>query len=232
MKSILLSGTAALLLVAASGAYAQPDQHDHPGASDNHAGGDQHTGADQHNNTTAGNHGAMTGDHGAMSGPGAANKATTTHTTTHRTRSRRHTTTHTTSTTTNGNDHNNSNNNDHNNDNDHNNNNNNDHNNNDHANNSHPHGQLDVHLRVSVNAAHHFRGPTWHAPAGYTYRRYNVGQRLEPAFYARDYWLTDYAAYDLIAPPDGYTWVRFGPDAILIDEDTGDVVRVVYGVFI
>jgi Ni/Co efflux regulator RcnB len=218
MKSILLSGTAALLLVAASGAYAQPDQHDHPGASDNHAGGDQHTGADQHNNTTA-------GDHGAMNGPGAANKATTTHTTTHRTRSRRHTTTHTTSTTTTGNDHNNSNNNDHNNDNDHN-------NNNDHANNSHPHGQLDVHLRVSVNAAHHFRGPTWHAPAGYTYRRYNVGQRLEPAFYARDYWLTDYAAYDLIAPPDGYTWVRFGPDAILIDEDTGDVVRVVYGVFI
>jgi Ni/Co efflux regulator RcnB len=160
-----------------------------------------------------------------MNGPGAANKATTTHTTTHRTRSRRHTTTHTTSTTTTGNDHNNSNNNDHNNDNDHN-------NNNDHANNSHPHGQLDVHLRVSVNAAHHFRGPTWHAPAGYTYRRYNVGQRLEPAFYARDYWLTDYAAYDLIAPPDGYTWVRFGPDAILIDEDTGDVVRVVYGVFI
>lgn len=209
MKSILLSGTAALLLVAASGAYAQPDQNQNPG--------------DQHN--------TMSGAPGTMSGP--THDDTTTHTTTHRTRHR--TTTHTTTTTTTNDDHNNNgfdrdhNNNDNKNDNDRNNGHDND--GGDH-NNGHPHGHFSATLRITLNATHHFRGPAWHPPRGYMYRRYTVGARLAPEFYARDYWLSDYSDYDLIAPPDGYVWVRFGPDALLIDEDTGEVVRVVYGVFI
>jgi Ni/Co efflux regulator RcnB len=85
--------------------------------------------------------------------------------------------------------------------------------------------------RKTVTATRHFRIGTYHAPRGYSYRRYNTGERLDAQFYARDYWLSDFAAYDLIAPPDGYVWVRFGPDALLIDENDGEVLQVVYGVF-
>jgi Ni/Co efflux regulator RcnB len=86
--------------------------------------------------------------------------------------------------------------------------------------------------RKTVTATHHYNAGAYRAPPGYSYRRYGVGERLPTAFFARDFWLTDYASYGLIAPPgDGYVWVRFGPDALLIDEDTGETVQVVYGVF-
>jgi Ni/Co efflux regulator RcnB len=94
------------------------------------------------------------------------------------------------------------------------------------------HAKIDISVyRRAEPAAHHFSIGVYHAPHGYAYRRYSVGERLDQAFYARDYWLTDWAAYDLMSPPDGYVWVRFGPDAILIDEATGDVVQVQYGIF-
>ena len=32
-------------------------------------------------------------------------------------------------------------------------------------------------------------------------------------------------------PPYGYVWVRYGDDALLVDVDTGEILRVVYGVF-
>jgi Ni/Co efflux regulator RcnB len=220
MKSILLSGTTALLLVAASGAFAQQDQHqndNHAGQADDHSGQPaDHPGGDA--NGPAGDHGNNGFDHGSNGPP----NHTTTHTTTH------HTTTHTT-TTTNDNNHgnngfNHNNNGNFNNPPNHNNNNNNGHN-------GRPHAQIDIHLKITVNATHHFHAPAYRAPRGYVYRRYNIGERLDPAFFAQDYWLTNYAAYDLIAPPDGYTWVRFGPDAILIDEETGETVQVQYGVF-
>jgi Ni/Co efflux regulator RcnB len=86
--------------------------------------------------------------------------------------------------------------------------------------------------RKAVTASRHFRAGAYRAPQHYSYRRYNIGERLDAEYYARDYWLTDFAAYDLVAPPDGYVWVRFGPDALLIDEDTGEVLQVEYGVFI
>lgn len=232
MKSILLSGTAALLLVAASGAYAQQDQHqndnqqgqqdDHAGQSGDHAGEpDDRQSGDQHMsgpNGSADQHNTMSRDRTQ------ANDA--------KDRAHQNDTDH----SSNGYDR------DHNkgaNDRDRNNNMSDpDRNSNDRNNNrmdrsgAHPHAQISVNLRITVNATRHFRGPAWHPPAGYAYRRYTIGARLEPAFFARDYWLTDYATYDLIAPPDGYTWVRFGPDALLIDEDSGEVVRVVYGIFI
>ncbi|HXM00691.1 MAG TPA: RcnB family protein [Rhizomicrobium sp.] len=86
--------------------------------------------------------------------------------------------------------------------------------------------------RRTIQAPRHFSIGIYRQPPGYSYRRWGIGERLPSAYYARDYWLTDYAAYGLIAPPgDGYVWVRFGPDAILIDEDTGETVQVVYGVF-
>ena len=34
-----------------------------------------------------------------------------------------------------------------------------------------------------------------------------------------------------MAPPWGYEWVRYGPDAVLIDVRTGQILQVRYGVF-
>jgi Ni/Co efflux regulator RcnB len=214
MKSILLSGTAAVLLLAASTAFAaQPDDQHHPdaGAANTHATGDTHMSgpADQH--------GTMSGN--TMS----AHPGVTTHTTRHtRTRTRTRTT-HTTTTAAPGNTHAGDNNHmgDHTPGND----------NTMHASNGGHHAQIDVKFRIAATATHHFHAGAYRAPSGYAYRRHNIGDRLDAAFYARDYWLTDYATYDLMAPPDGYVWVRFGPDALLIDEDTGEVVRIQYGLF-
>jgi len=122
---------------------------------------------------------------------------------------------------------------------DHDNNNNNHDRDNSHHDNDHNRNAGGVHVNINlgsyrktVSASHHFRIGVYHAPAHYSYRRWGIGERLPSEYYVRDYWLTDFAAYDLVAPPDGYVWVRFGPDALLIDEDTGEVIQVVYGVFI
>jgi Ni/Co efflux regulator RcnB len=86
--------------------------------------------------------------------------------------------------------------------------------------------------RKTIVSTRHYNAGAYRAPPGYSYRRYGIGERLPPAFFVQDYWLTDYASYGLIAPPgDGYVWVRFGPDALLIDESDGETIQVVYGVF-
>jgi Ni/Co efflux regulator RcnB len=50
-------------------------------------------------------------------------------------------------------------------------------------------------------------------------------------FWARHHWLLDYGLFALSPPPYGYVWVRDGDDALLIDQRTGAIVEVVYGVF-
>jgi Ni/Co efflux regulator RcnB len=210
MKSILLSGAAALILTVSGACAAQQDDQHH---ADTHAGADTHgtpAGADTHMSGAADNHGST--DNANHSG------TSTTRHTTHRTRHRHNTTSGTTGTNHAGNDN-------HAGGND-----NAAHNDNARDNNAH-HATIDVRFRIAVTATHHFHAGDYRAPPGYVYRRYNVGERLEPAFFVRDYWLTDYATYQLMAPPDGYVWVRFGPDAILIDETTGETVQVQYGIF-
>jgi len=86
-------------------------------------------------------------------------------------------------------------------------------------------------LRKNVHAAHRFHAGAYRAPPGYNYRRWGYGEFLPSAFWGRDYWLTDFLAFGLFAPPDGYIWVRYGPDAMLIDEYTGEILQVDYGVF-
>ncbi|HEY1613423.1 MAG TPA: RcnB family protein [Rhizomicrobium sp.] len=87
-------------------------------------------------------------------------------------------------------------------------------------------------FRHAFNAPKHFHAGAYREPPGYHYRRWGLGERLPGAFFARDYWLVDFGMYDLLAPPDGYVWVRYGPDALLIDEDTGEVISVEYGLFL
>jgi Ni/Co efflux regulator RcnB len=36
----------------------------------------------------------------------------------------------------------------------------------------------------------------------------------------------------LIDPPYGYVWVRYGPDALLVNVENGLILSVMYGVFV
>ena len=54
---------------------------------------------------------------------------------------------------------------------------------------------------------------------------------LPPLFLARAYWYADYAALGLPPPDPGFQWVRYGPDLLLVNLDSGQVVDVIYGVF-
>jgi Ni/Co efflux regulator RcnB len=86
-------------------------------------------------------------------------------------------------------------------------------------------------FRRSYDAPRRFRVGVYRAPPGYRYHRWTHGQRLPRAYYARDYWLTNFVIYGLFAPPPGLMWVRYGPDALLIDTYTGEIVQVRYNVF-
>lgn len=83
----------------------------------------------------------------------------------------------------------------------------------------------------NFNAPRHFHAPVYRRPPGYYARRWTWGQVLPAIFWARDYWLTDYYDYDLPQPPYGAIWVRVGDDALLIDQDSGEIIEVDYGVF-
>jgi Ni/Co efflux regulator RcnB len=83
----------------------------------------------------------------------------------------------------------------------------------------------------NFNAQQRFRAPSYRRPQGYYARHWTWGQVLPTMFWARDYWLTDYYDYDLPQPPYGAIWVRVGDDALLIDQDSGEIIEVDYGVF-
>ncbi len=65
-------------------------------------------------------------------------------------------------------------------------------------------------------------------PAGWGYRRWGIGMALPPIFLAQAYWYADWAALGLAPPQPGFQWVRYGPDLLLVDVNTGQVVDVVY----
>ena len=68
-------------------------------------------------------------------------------------------------------------------------------------------------------------------PNGWFERRWTYGQRFPRGWYGRQYWITNFMAFGLFAPPYGYEWVRYGNDALLINTYTGVIVRVEYGLF-
>ena len=74
-------------------------------------------------------------------------------------------------------------------------------------------------------------GARFHYPSGYSYRRWSIGQALPRLFLGAAYIFGDYSDYGLGAPPAGDEWVRYGPDLLLVDIDSDQVVDVVYGVF-
>jgi Ni/Co efflux regulator RcnB len=83
----------------------------------------------------------------------------------------------------------------------------------------------------AFHAPRRFRADFYRRPAGWYDHRWAYGEVLPAAFWARDYWIVDFQEYDLPPPPYGAVWVRVGADALLIDEDSGEVITVAYDVF-
>jgi len=83
----------------------------------------------------------------------------------------------------------------------------------------------------NFNASRRFHGPAYRPPQGYYARRWTWGMTLPGLFWAQQYWLMNYSDYDLPPPPFGATWVRVGADALLIDQTSGMIIEVDYGVF-
>jgi hypothetical protein len=67
-------------------------------------------------------------------------------------------------------------------------------------------------------------------PPGWGYRRWVIGAALPAIFLTAAYFYTDWAAIGLEPPPPGYQWVRYGPDLLLVDVNTGMVADAAYGV--
>lgn len=87
--------------------------------------------------------------------------------------------------------------------------------------------------RHNVTASHHYhyRGGSYRWPGGYHYQRWSFGMTLPSVFWAQNYWISDYEDYGLSYPPPGCVWVRYGDDAILIDQYSGEILEVVYDQF-
>jgi hypothetical protein len=68
-------------------------------------------------------------------------------------------------------------------------------------------------------------------PSGWGYQRWGVGMMLPSLFLAPAYYYADWAAMGLSPPDPGFQWVRYGPDMVLVNVATGEVVDVVYGAF-
>lgn len=78
---------------------------------------------------------------------------------------------------------------------------------------------------------HRFHVAPYHWPFGYGVRAWGYGEILPPAFWGPSYEILDWWVYDLPAPPPGFSWVRVGYDALLVDRYDGRVVQVFRGLF-
>lgn len=68
------------------------------------------------------------------------------------------------------------------------------------------------------------------APGGWnSYRRLNRGHRLPQYWMGASFGIPDYLAFGLAAPPQGYHWVRYYNDAVLVDYE-GNVWDSVDGI--
>lgn len=86
-------------------------------------------------------------------------------------------------------------------------------------------------LRYGSWNGQRYRGAHWVWPRSYGYRRWWIGGILPAIFFSQAYWFDDYASLGFDAPPYGFEWVRYGPDLLLVNVTTGQIVDVEYGVF-
>ncbi len=84
---------------------------------------------------------------------------------------------------------------------------------------------------VTLGARFHWLGGGWYPQRGYYYHRWVYGEFLPFGWFGNSYWVSDYWDYGLPVPPYGYNWVRVGPDVLLVRLGDGFVAESVYGVF-
>ena len=77
---------------------------------------------------------------------------------------------------------------------------------------------------------HLLRGERYRWPHGFAYRRWEIGRRLPSVFLVEEYFV-DYEANGLEAPPQGAQWVRYGPDLLLVNLASGEVMQTAYGAY-
>lgn len=94
-----------------------------------------------------------------------------------------------------------------------------------------PHGPFVFHGHPFAWHPVHFPHP-WVYPQGYGYRLWTVGAVLPPMFWQRpDYYYTGWAEMGLPPPDPGFQYVEYGPDLLLVNVSTGEVVQVFPGAF-
>jgi hypothetical protein len=95
-----------------------------------------------------------------------------------------------------------------------------------------PHGPFVFHGRPFAWHPVHFPRP-WVYPPGYSYRLWAVGAILPPLFWAANspYYYTGWADMGLPPPDPGFQYVQYGPDLLLVNVATGEVVQVFPGAF-
>jgi hypothetical protein len=68
-------------------------------------------------------------------------------------------------------------------------------------------------------------------PSGWGYRRWAVGAVLPALFLAPAYYYADWATLGLDPPQPGFQWVRYGPDLLLVNVTTGEVIETIPDAF-
>jgi hypothetical protein len=77
----------------------------------------------------------------------------------------------------------------------------------------------------------HFPRP-WVYPPGYDYRLWAVGAILPPLFWSTPtYYYTGWDAMGLPPPDPGLQYIEYGPDLLLVNVATGEIVQVFPGAF-
>jgi len=71
----------------------------------------------------------------------------------------------------------------------------------------------------------------FYAPRGWSYRRFSVGVIVPGIVFGPRYWIRDPYAFRLPPAPYGAHWVRYYGDALLVQNRSGRVLDVVYGIF-
>lgn len=84
-------------------------------------------------------------------------------------------------------------------------------------------------IQDNFDAERRRQAAPWRPPDAPQYRRWNTGERL-PSFSSAPK-ITRFGLHGLTAPPPDAAWVRSGPDALLVNRTSGEIIRVQYGVF-
>ena len=71
-----------------------------------------------------------------------------------------------------------------------------------------------------------FHRPAYAGPRGYRYRPVQAGHRFAPAYYSRQYWVSNPWRYRLPVAEGNRRWIRYGNDVALVNVRNGRVLEV------